>query len=110
MNFFKISSAMMHAIIVGRSGAIAMNLTVCQEQIQKQWRERVVMLYVQQLTHPLGLRGSSRARAKQSGKNRLGKHFVSSMFIRFWAALRGCSCSHLVQVYSEQGIKNNTAQ
>ena len=32
--FFQISSAMMHAIIVGCSGAIAMNLTVCKRQVE----------------------------------------------------------------------------
>ena len=32
--FFQISSAMMHAIIVGCSGAIAMNLTVCKKQVE----------------------------------------------------------------------------
>ena len=32
--FFQISSAMMHVIIVGWSGAIAMNLTVCKKQVE----------------------------------------------------------------------------
>ena len=32
---------MMHAIVVGSSGAIAMNLTVCQKQVEKQRRQKV---------------------------------------------------------------------
>ena len=42
---FQISSAMMHAIIVGCSGALAMNLIVCKKQVEKQ-RQRVVMITV----------------------------------------------------------------
>ena len=34
---------MMHAIIVGCSGAIAMNLTVCKKQVEKQWRQKVMI-------------------------------------------------------------------
>ena len=37
---------MMHAIVVGSSGAIAMNLTVCQKQVEKQRRQKVVMIKV----------------------------------------------------------------
>ena len=39
---------MIHKIIVGSSGAmpIAMNLTVCKKQIDKQWREKVVIITV----------------------------------------------------------------
>ena len=37
---------MMHAIIVGCSGALAMNLTVCKKQVEKQWRQKVVMITV----------------------------------------------------------------
>ena len=44
--FFQISSAMMHKIIVGCSGAVAVNLTVCKKQTQKQWRQKVVMIRV----------------------------------------------------------------
>ena len=44
--FFQISSPMMHAIVVGSSGAIAMNLTVCQKQVEKQRRQKVVMITV----------------------------------------------------------------
>ena len=35
---------MMHAIIYGCSGAIAMNLTVSKKQVEKQWRQQVVMI------------------------------------------------------------------
>ena len=41
---FQISSAMMYAIIIGCSGAIALNLTVCKRQVEKQWRQQVVMI------------------------------------------------------------------
>ena len=37
---------MMHAIIVGSFGAIAMNLTVCKKEVEKQWRQKVVMITV----------------------------------------------------------------
>ena len=30
----------------GCSGAIAMNLTVCKKQVEKQWRQQVVMIIV----------------------------------------------------------------
>ena len=43
--------AMMHAIIVGCSGAIAMNLTVCKKQVEKQWRQKVVMITVHKLNY-----------------------------------------------------------
>ena len=33
---------MMHAIIYGCSGAIAMNLTVSKKQVEKQWRQKRV--------------------------------------------------------------------
>ena len=46
MIFFQISSAMMHAIVVGSSGAIAMNLTVCKKQVEKQRGQKVVMITV----------------------------------------------------------------
>ena len=35
---------MMHAIIIGCSGAITMNLTVYEKQVEKQWRQQVVMI------------------------------------------------------------------
>jgi len=43
--FSRISPAMMHAMIVGCSGATVMNLTVTKEtkQVEKQWRQQVVM-------------------------------------------------------------------
>ena len=44
--FFQISSAMMHAIVVDSSGAIAMNLIVCKKQVEKQRRQKVVMITV----------------------------------------------------------------
>ena len=37
---------MMHVIVVGSSGAIAINLTVCQKQVEKQRRQKVVMITV----------------------------------------------------------------
>ena len=37
---------MMHAIAVGSSGAVAMNLTVCKKQVEKQRRQKVVMITV----------------------------------------------------------------
>ena len=46
MNFFQISLGMMQAIVVGSSGAIAMNLTVCKKQVEKQRRQKVVTITV----------------------------------------------------------------
>ena len=38
---------MMHAIVVGSSGAVAMNLTVCKKkQVEKQRGQKVVMITV----------------------------------------------------------------
>jgi len=34
---------MMHTIIIGCSGVIAMNLTVCKKQVEKQWRQQIVL-------------------------------------------------------------------
>ena len=42
--FFEVCSAMMHVIIVGFSGAIAMNLTICVKQIRKQRSRQVVVI------------------------------------------------------------------
>ena len=42
---------MMHAIIIGCSGAIAMNLTVCKKQVEKQWRQQVVMKTVHKFSY-----------------------------------------------------------
>ena len=41
----------MHAIIIGCSGAIAMNLTVCEKQVEKQWRQQVVMITVHKFSY-----------------------------------------------------------
>ena len=42
---------MMHVLIVGCSGAIAMNLTVCKKQVEKQyWRQKVVMITIHKFT------------------------------------------------------------
>ena len=49
--FFQISSAMMHTIIIGCSGAIAMNLTVCEKQVEKQWRQQVIMITVHKFSY-----------------------------------------------------------
>ena len=35
---------MMHTITIGCSGAAAMNLTVCKKQVEKQWRQQVVIV------------------------------------------------------------------
>ena len=37
---------MMHTIIIGCSGVIAMNLTVSKKQVEKQWRQQIVMITV----------------------------------------------------------------
>jgi len=37
---------MMHAIVTGCSGAIAMTLNVCKKQVEKQWRRQVVMIMI----------------------------------------------------------------
>ena len=37
---------MMHAILIGCSGTIAMNLTVCKKQVEKQWRRQLVVLII----------------------------------------------------------------
>ena len=42
---------MMHAIIIGCSGAIAMNLTVSKEQVENQWRQKVVMIIVHKFSY-----------------------------------------------------------
>ena len=35
---------MMHAIIISSSAAIAMNLTVSKQQVEKEWRQPVLMI------------------------------------------------------------------
>ena len=47
----QISPAMMHVIIIGCSGAIAMNLTVCKKQVEKQWRKQVAMITVHKFSY-----------------------------------------------------------
>ena len=42
---------MMYTIIIGCSGAIAMNLTVCKKQVEKQWRKQVVMIIVHKFSY-----------------------------------------------------------
>ena len=42
---------MMHAIIIGCSGAITMNLTVCKKQVEKQWRQQVVIIIVHKFSY-----------------------------------------------------------
>ena len=42
---------MMPTIIIGCSGAIAMNLTVCKKQFEKQWRQQVVMITVHKFSY-----------------------------------------------------------
>ena len=42
---------MMHAIVIGCSGAIAMNLTVCKKQVEKQWRQQIVMKIVHKFSY-----------------------------------------------------------
>ena len=37
---------MMHVIIVGFSGAIVVNLTICIKQIGKQWRQQAVVIRI----------------------------------------------------------------
>ena len=48
--FFQICSAMMYAMVIGCSGAIAMSLTVRKKQVEKQWRQQVVVITVHELT------------------------------------------------------------
>ena len=49
MNFVQIGLAMMYAIVIGCSGAIAMSLTVRKKQVEKQWRRQVVVITVHEL-------------------------------------------------------------
>ena len=46
----EIGLAMMYAIVIGCSGAIAMSLTVRKKQVEKQWRQQVVVITVHELT------------------------------------------------------------
>ena len=42
--FFQICSAMMYAIVIGCSGAIAMSSIIRKKQVEKQWRQEVVVI------------------------------------------------------------------
>jgi len=42
---------MIHTIIIGCSGAIAMNSTVSKKQVEKQWREQVIMIIVHKFSY-----------------------------------------------------------
>ena len=42
---------MMQTIIIGCSGAVAMNLTVCKNQVENDWRQQVVMIRVQKSSY-----------------------------------------------------------
>jgi len=42
---------MMHAIVIDCSGAIAMDLTVCKKQVEKQWRQQDVMITVHKFSY-----------------------------------------------------------
>ena len=42
---------MMYTIIIGCSVAIAMNLTVCRKQVEKQWRQQVVKIIVHKFSY-----------------------------------------------------------
>ena len=49
--FFQICSAMMYAIFIGCSGAIAMRLTVRKKKVEKQWRQQVVVIIVHKFSY-----------------------------------------------------------
>ena len=51
MIFFQICSAVMYAIVIGCSGTIAMSLTVRKKQIEKQWRQQVVVITVHKFSY-----------------------------------------------------------
>ena len=42
---------MMYAIVIGCSGAIAMSLTVRKKQVEKQWRQQVVVIMVHEFSY-----------------------------------------------------------
>ena len=50
-DFFQICSAMMYAIVIGCSGAIAMRLAVRKKQVGKQWRQQVVVITVHEFSY-----------------------------------------------------------
>jgi len=41
----------MYTTIIGCSGAIAMNSTVCKKQVEKQWRKQVAMILVHKFSY-----------------------------------------------------------
>ena len=51
VEFFQICSAMMFAIVIGCSGTIAMSLTVHKKQVEKQWRQQVVVITVRKFSY-----------------------------------------------------------
>ena len=50
-DFFQISSAMIHAIIIDCSSAIGMNFIPCWKKVEKQWRKQVVMITVHKFSY-----------------------------------------------------------
>ena len=49
--FFYICSAMMCVIVIGCSGAIAMSLIIRKKQVEKQRRQRVVVITVHKFSY-----------------------------------------------------------
>ena len=49
--FFQICSAVMCAIVIGCSGAIAMSLIIHKKQVEKQRRQQVVVIAVHEFSH-----------------------------------------------------------
>ena len=49
--FFYICSAMMCAIVIGCSGAIAMSLIIRKKQVEKQRRQQVVVITVHKFSY-----------------------------------------------------------
>ena len=48
--FFQICFAM-YAIVIGCSGAIAMSLIIHKKQVEKQWRQQVVVITVHKFSY-----------------------------------------------------------
>ena len=42
---------MMYAIVIGCSGAIAMSLIIRKKQVEKQWRQQVVVITVHKFSY-----------------------------------------------------------
>ena len=49
--FFQICSAMMYAIVIGCSGAIAISLIIRKKQVEKQWTQEVVVITVHKFSY-----------------------------------------------------------